>query len=456
MWMHGRTAGLAGILIVVLPGLAAAQPRDLRGYPDPTLLDRYNLKHRWTVQVPLVPHREKITSLKVREGLVFVQSNKGLIHSIEGETGRLLWTTTVAGIGGVVYPPALTDQFVYVSTGTTLSQLDRVTGQLIWQKEMPAAATAGPGANNEFVYVPLTDQRLYAFALNDDYNRVFTKRPIAWTYNVGESIVNPPVVLPDRVAFEGGNGILYAANLNKGDIFYRFYTYSRIAAPIATLNRIIYLATTDYNLYALDLRSGQIVWRFPAGFPITRRPEPFQEDVYVIPEGEGLHAIDNLTGQLKWVNPKVSRVIAVSQSNVYAATRYNDLMIVSRADGATRGRWPAPAFTISTDNQYTDRAYLATEDGLIICLHEKQNEQPYLHPQSPPKEVLERIKEAPAAAAKADKTKDAAADLATPPADAAAAPKRGFFDDEPKPAAEAMPGEAEPKPAAKKKSFFDD
>jgi outer membrane protein assembly factor BamB len=394
-----------------------AQRVDFTGFADEEALRRHNLVRQWYLQLPSLGQRERVTTLKVLEDLLLVQTNKGQIHCLDAETGKVQWSAVVGRGDTEAYPPAVTPDFVYVVSGDTLAALDRAKGGILWTRTLPGVATAGPGANDSYVYVHVSDHRIYAVSLKDDLGRKFTKRPVAWFLQADGALENPPIVLDDRVAIISSAGTVYALPHDSRRLFYRFYTQAKNSAPLATLGSLLYVATTDYDLFAIELHDGRMKWRFPSGFPIHAKPIPFVDHVYVTPLGAGLYCLSNENGRVQWFNPHATRVIAVSQSHVYAADRINNFLILSRQDGHELASWLAPAFTISTDNQFTDRIYIGTETGLLVCLREPQNVTPYQHPQEPlsPRvtEPTEMPEDESAKGTKSDKSQKS----------------RGFFDD---------------------------
>ncbi len=373
-------------LLAIVPNLFA-EHRRVSGFVDELTLDRYGMARRWYSQVPTLRLRERVLTLKQNEDLLFAASDKGQLHCLEAETGKLRWSQDVSETPGEVFPPALTDKFVYVVSGSRFSQLDRVTGQVIQTRSLPSTCTSGPAANDDFCYVQTVNNFLYAISLKADpedegkqwpYRRKFTLPYVQWFFNVGSPMANPPILTNDRVIFAGQNGVVFASSLNERNLFYRFITNSKVSAPISYRDRVFYVVTEDYNLYAVDVK-GTLRWRFASGFPIHRQPVPFADDVFITPDGAGLMCVSNANGKLRWINDAAYRVVGVSQKRVYAVTSTMRFLIIDRADGTTVGSWFSPDFPITAYNQTTDRIFQATERGLIQCLAERDNLTPYFH-----------------------------------------------------------------------------
>jgi hypothetical protein len=76
------------------------------------------------------------------------------------------------------------------------------------------------------------------------------------------------------------------------------------------------------------------------------------------------------------------RLVAVSKDHVFAADRHNVVQVLRRKNGGVLGSLPLAKFSVTPINQYNDRLYMASPEGLVLCLHEISSPAPYLHPQT--------------------------------------------------------------------------
>lgn len=406
------------LLLAMIFPLAAARggaPSRAGEFPGDHELARFDLRIRWKAQVPLLKNREQISSLLLNGGLLFAASNQGLMHCLDASNGAVLWTASVPGARGQVYPPSVAKDSVFVASQNKLLHLSKAQGRVLWEEKLPALVTSGPAASADTLFVQTSDQRIYAIALKPDdfgeiskwpYRRVFNPRPIRWFYSAGGPMVNPPVVLKDRVVFATEEGIVYAATIDKGQIIYRYFTHSPLQAPLASLDRFLYVATREYNVYAMDMINGATKWKFIVGYPVYHKPLPYQEEVYVTPKGAGTFCLGNKDGELRWQNPDLERVVAVTQDHVYGFDGPRRLVMLARVDGRAIMSWPSGDFSVAAENLVDDRVFLSTPNGQVLCLHEVVNNEPRLHPQTV-------------------STEDAATESVQPKKES----KGGFFDD---------------------------
>lgn len=206
------------------------------------------------------------------------------------------------------------------------------------------------------------------------------------------------------------------------------------------VDRTYYVGSRDANVYAGSVTASDIpVWRFTAGGPIIRTPFVTNEDVYIVGQGYGLYrvtrrpktgreiaaylianklatpqqiqAAENELGSdfsdpnklLKtlestnvlnaqqrieaskqigsggrelWRNRDGDRVLAVNPKFVYVNDRQGRTLILDRKRGLKLSFLDAREYVVPVINELTDRLYLAANDGLIVCLHDKEYSSP--------------------------------------------------------------------------------
>lgn len=327
-----------------------------------------------------------------REGLIFLSTNRGMLYCLDDNTGKLNWAVKVGVQNSEVFPPAVVDQYIYATAGDSLMRIHRATGHILETRSLGTLATSGPAANKEFVYLQLSGRRFLCLTFNPDRvdypfgkrDYVLTLWPTNWGYIADGEMENRPILLENMVVFVSDRGTVYSSRPASRNLVYRYFTFAPMSAPISTLETMLYCASSDFTLHALKLETGATRWRYISGYPINHKPVPFLNSVYITPEGNGLHCLDNQNGKPQWTNPSVTRFINASQKKVYGLDKDGNMLVVARSTGETLFSVPIPGFNVVPENQYNDRSYLATKDGLILCMHETDNVKPFLHPQRAP------------------------------------------------------------------------
>jgi hypothetical protein len=146
---------------------------------------------------------------------------------------------------------------------------------------------------------------------------------------------------------------------------------------MAQYGKTAYLASRDYHVYGLEMVAGRILWRFTADRSIFRKPIATDEDLYITPERGGLFRVNRETGERIWRNPEAERFLAHHRTLVYAMDRYGQFLVLDRARGTQLGSLDLRDFIVPITNELTDRIYLAANDGLIVCLHDRAYPGPF-------------------------------------------------------------------------------
>ena len=92
-----------------------------------------------------------------------------------------------------------------------------------------------------------------------------------------------------------------------------------------------------------------------------------------------MYCLDPITGARRWWKPDLTNFIAVTGGAVAASDEDGNLVMVSRDKGETIGSLLLRRFTVRTGNDRTDRIYLATESGLVLCVRQIGHSFPVYH-----------------------------------------------------------------------------
>jgi PQQ-like domain len=159
----------------------------------------------------------------------------------------------------------------------------------------------------------------------------------------------------------------------------------------------------------VDMVTGRVLWRHTAGSAIYRKPFATRDDLYVSSERNGLTRLNRETGETLWSikrgnrqltsQPDLDRVLAVNRKFVYATDRSGRLAVVDRIRGTILSTYDIRDFVVLTPNEWTDRLYLAAQNGLVLCLHDREYVLPFDHrkQETPLGHKLNRLVTLPAA-----------------------------------------------------------
>jgi hypothetical protein len=102
-------------------------------------------------------------------------------------------------------------------------------------------------------------------------------------------------------------------------------------------------------LTRLDRESGEALWRIPRGRNILS------------------------------ANSEADRFLAANKKFVYATDTSGRLLVLDRKRGTRLSVLPTTDFRFPVINQLSDRLYLASNDGTVLCLHDRDQLKPIRH-----------------------------------------------------------------------------
>jgi outer membrane protein assembly factor BamB len=420
--------------------------------PDTETLERLNLKQEWRAFIPMDGRRDSVFSMQSAGDLILVQTRSGLICAIEPETGRFRWQKRVGQAYRVYVRLGFNSRSVYAVNDQSIYVLDRETGDVRWQSELPNSLTAAPVADELQIFLSERGGTLTAYSLPKKSQNVVAKEaapsrrdadktaspvdrpasPVAggvrvstsigamasatgrtsgtlvsigtkasaleaarlatastfqptrdWSDNSGLRIEVPPLQTPDTVFLVGTGGRIAAFSKGaEGGVRYnKVLADDLVLVPPGQYKDEAYVASRDTSLYAIIIPTGAVKWRFTAGSAVTRRPAVTDQDVYVSVEQGGLRRLNRADGSQIWQNREADRFVAMNSKIVYATDSAGRLLLLDRARGTQIGILNARDFPVPIINDYTDRVYLGSNDGMLICLHDRDHPKPHVNKQ---------------------------------------------------------------------------
>jgi outer membrane protein assembly factor BamB len=419
---------------------ADIKPHQVYTRPEPPpreVLDRLNLRLNWFTYLPMDGTRDGLSSVQVLGRDMLVQTRSGLVVLLNAETGEARWRTHVGTPYRVVAPPTANSRTVLVANNTFLYGLDRRTGAVQWEFRLPGGGvTTAPVADEEFVFVAGSNGRLVSFLLPrmdllaleakgllassaPPVSKIYEKNKrstavISMQGSLREAFIQEQVGPEPRQVWENVTGHLdlpplmtqefvipftpegTAVALTKAtrervgeEEVYHFAADGPIRVRPGQYGEVAYVGSEDANVYAMNTTNGRVIWRYTAGQPVTQHPVALERDLYVTTEGNGLARLDRADGVPLWrvrngtrvveSNAEADRFLAANPKFVYATDDSGRLLVLDRRLGHRLSHYDTRAFPVPVVNEMTDRLYLAANNGLIVCLHDKEYVTPVRH-----------------------------------------------------------------------------
>jgi len=312
---------------------------------------------------------------EIPETRLYVQSNDGVVHALDGHSGRRLWTAPVGSRSLVNQPVAANNTHVAVTNGTTLYVLEADTGRTAWEKKLTNVPVAGLAVTDEVVFVPMQHGLMKTYPI-DSSDETLEE---SYHGSVGE-IIAAPTISNSNVTWSTNRGRLIASPLHTARPFFWFEADEEIVASTAFSypNQIIAVSRDGFILN-INATTGRKTWRFSTGEPMSQRPIVVDGKVYAVTEAGGLNQLSVISGLRLWQSQDIGRVLAVSQRRVYATDGLGQIVVLDVESGTKLGTMSINGLDLTVSNWQTDRLFIGTRVGLIHCLHEPGQKWPLLH-----------------------------------------------------------------------------
>lgn len=370
----------------ILSTFSLAQVKGNAQLPTHQQLSRLGLERAWWAHAVINPSRDKVQHVSIDEDVIYVQASSGVVTALDAETGHQLWAVQLGRFDQPSFPAISNETEVLIVVGSTMHGLDKYTGRTLWNLTISGQATAAPAVDENQVYFGTLDGSVYAYNLKK-IHRLFEQRRLpewsgeaeVWMYKAAKEITSPPIVDGHVVNFASRDGSLYSVTALDRKLKYQMEMDKPIVAPLARLDNTMFVASEDNSFLAINLLNGQVIWEFTSGLPIRKPIWAINHDLFLLPDRGGMFCLDPATGNRKWSNSKLNRFVASLAGTIATMDVDGNLVLVNGEKGEILGTLPMRRFTVRTGNERTDRIYLATERGLILCLRQIGHSFPVFH-----------------------------------------------------------------------------
>lgn len=319
------------------------------------------------------PQPPLIEQKLVPEIWLYATTQKGMVHAIDGHTGKTRWSTSV---GKTRYPTTAaggSDKYVGVCNGSTLYLLNAVDGTFNWSASIQGAPGAGPGVTDALVFVPRINGAMEIYNVDD------WKRPSAVYKALGRAMVQP-VTSFNSVAWTTDAGHLYVGYAKEKTVRFRVEAKDGIISkPFFTPNGRIFATSLDGYIYCIDEVRGDIIWRFTTGEPIDISPIVVGDTVYVITREHNMYAINARDASEQWVVSGVGGLLSASENRIYCTDVTGNMLIMDGKSGAVFGSISTSTMTLKMPNLQTDRIFLGQDTGFLQCIRQTELKYPLVH-----------------------------------------------------------------------------
>ena len=136
------------------------------------------------------------------------------------------------------------------------------------------------------------------------------------------------------------------------------------------------------HVYALNDVVGQLRWTYLTDTPVNERISAFGDFAFIPTYNGDYFAVALRDGKEVWKATGVKRTVASSASCLYVIDSLDRLAVIDRSSGRRVATLDVNEPKFQVFNEWNDRVYLVTADGLVQCLREIRQETPVVHRES--------------------------------------------------------------------------
>ncbi|HMA33872.1 MAG TPA: PQQ-binding-like beta-propeller repeat protein [Chloroflexia bacterium] len=299
---------------------------------------------------------------------IYVVTDNGYIHSVDLQTGRETWETSVDRV-----PISAVNDVVYYELRGSLYALDSKTKQPKWTFQIHAGIESPPAIVNDTAYFGSDDGYLYALDNNTGAQK--------WRLKVGDGPIKDLAI---------GTGVIYltaetfiAESYDTG-----FYEGSIHAIDIATrreqwvykptgsvdttnfVDGVVYclhrnISTQADVIYALDSQTGKQIWEYKPEAGTLSLPAIASQTLYMGTYSGKLSALDTNTHQERWTFAAQNwiSVPVIVGDVIYFGSGDHYLYAVDRQTGQETWKFPTTGVVLTAP---------VMRDGVLFFADETQ------------------------------------------------------------------------------------
>ncbi|HJT55516.1 MAG TPA: PQQ-binding-like beta-propeller repeat protein [Ktedonobacteraceae bacterium] len=290
--------------------------------------------------------------------------------------GKLVWKRQLNPIFSS--PVAGLNMLYIASTDGYLYALRQDSGAVVWRVRLDNLLTdATPALEGQVLFVAMHSKAIGAFDAHTGQ--------MYWSFDVGEKIQAPPVVVGGRV-FVASLTHLWVLNAASGRVAWTFKHgtsgWPTTGSP-AILGNAVYIGLgTGSQLWALNLADGHVLWSFDTGDRITSSAVVQGSTVYIATWQGKIFALDRASGKLRWVYALntvrdqnvvdgVGGSMALANNRLYVGDYRGSISCIDALHGTLIWRFATGAQVLATPVAASERIYVGSSDGFFYALDSK-------------------------------------------------------------------------------------
>ena len=221
-------------------------------------------------------------SVDVVDGVVYVADSRGVVDAINVQSGMEKWSSVPARSSDIDTAPAVVGDLVIVgAVNHHMYGLDASTGKVVWTTTLAGAIESSPTSAGADVYLG-TDN-------GDVYSLDAATGKVVWQAKAAGTVKGSPAVDTSRglVVVGDGTGPCEHSHSGTGAVRWKNTVGGSIKASGSLASDYAYFGSENGYEFALNETTGKIKWKHDVGAPITS-PATLSDGEVVVGSGTSL------------------------------------------------------------------------------------------------------------------------------------------------------------------------
>lgn len=311
-----------------------------------------------------------LTTKTFSEPIVYVVAlaKNGILTAFDGESGEVLWQTSMPHTELQMLGPGVSDDYVTVVNGNYYFVMRMKDGNLIATRRLEYTPVSAPIPIHSKIMVPSTGGRLVAY---DIENNLLT--PIV--LRAGRDNLNGTVLSAnhDYLAWSNQKSLFIVQGQRSPTMWAKVNAGDEVQSrPIATPQGYLFASNNGTIIHSSLQRTGSYLWRVNISLQTGRPPVVGNNRVFIVSDDGQVQCLDLATGEVMWptTTKNVDSILGIGKEHIYVRNTSGMLQSIRISDGQIDGRTNALLQGI-VPNSVHDRFFVVTRTGHLTCLREK-------------------------------------------------------------------------------------
>lgn len=310
--------------------------------------------------VEIIPYSRQLT-------YVVTLSERGIVTTMDSETGEVLWSAEAGDPRLPFYGPGVSDDCVAVTNGNSLSLFSLDDGVKLNTRKLQFTATGSPTAMPGKALVPSDGGRLIGYDVRD------LKEPPVVLRSGNENRVAVQTSINRRFICWPVDSKLILADIENNPRLWTSIVAGEpvVALPVAVETGFVACGTGGTVIHFSTDRVDSIRWKRRLAVQVTKSPVACKEAVFIVSNEDKLFCLNIVDGSNLWKAPlrNIHDIVSVGKEHVYAVNGSNQLVSIDKATGTEVkvSKILAPQVLA---NSISDRLFFIDQLGELSCLRE--------------------------------------------------------------------------------------